>query len=320
MGYSLLGNNIQGVLTAGINNAVTAMNVTLDAGSKSYPAGIAAATPIHLTLSDPDNPLLNEIVKVTAATGANVTTMVRAQRGTTALTWAADTKVTLNLHAQDITERSDNAILAAGTAAAPSLIWGDPATGFYRSAENNIDATINGTNRLQLSSTGLLITTASIIVKNVESSAQIRATSYREASTQSSVRLDCSRGTETTPANLRTNDGLGAIQCYAWTSGTTLTYAAQLRFMAAENHSATATGSKFELSICPNGTTTPVAALTVGNDKAFVALGSAKVTTGFAAWNTTPPASQPAVPSGTDSAKITAIIAVLVGAGLCAAA
>ena len=314
MGYSLLGNNIQGVLTSGINNAVTAMNVTLDAGSKSYPAGIAAATPIHLTLSDPDNPLLNEIVKVTAATGANVTTMVRAQRGTTALSWAADSKVTLNLHAQDITERSDNAILAAGTVSAPSLIWGDAATGGFRSAENEIGFTINGTQRFNFNATGLQITGTSLQVMNSGAAASLRVTTYRDSTTQTSVNLYCARGTIDTPANLQSGDGAGTFQAIPWKTGVTFAVSGQCRFVATENHSATALGTKCVIYTTPNTSASQAIALEIGQDKTLRVVG------GFAAWNTTPPASQPAVPSGTDSAKITAIIAVLVGAGLCAAA
>lgn len=174
-----LANSIRGTLTAGINDAVTAMNVTLAAGSASYPADIDADNPIYLTIADADNVLLNEIVKVTAVTGANVTTMVRGQRGTIAQAWSAGDAVTLNLHAHDITEIRDFvkdvidddgnvtaadldvtgvATLAAGTEAAPGATLGDAATGVYRPALNEIAISINGTKRLHLTASGLAIT------------------------------------------------------------------------------------------------------------------------------------------------------------------
>lgn len=146
MAWNLLQNNVYGTLDAGINNAATTMNVTLVAGSKDYPAGISATTPMYLTIADPDNPFTNEIVKVTAATGANVTTMVRGQRGTTAQTWNSGAIVSLNLNYQDITERQDTINPLAGAVGAPSFYFStDTASGFYRSAANEICATISGT-------------------------------------------------------------------------------------------------------------------------------------------------------------------------------
>lgn len=99
---NLLGNNIRGTLSAGINTVVTEMDVILDGNSNGFPATPSAATPMYLTISDVDDPLLCEIVKVTAATGMHVDTMVRAQRGTSALVWSTGSIVSLNMHAQDV--------------------------------------------------------------------------------------------------------------------------------------------------------------------------------------------------------------------------
>ena len=99
---NLLGNNIRGTLGSTINTVSTAMTVILDGNSKSYPSGVSAYTPMYLTISSETDPLLCEIVKVTEVSGADVTTMVRAQRGTSALVWPTGSIVSLNMHAQDV--------------------------------------------------------------------------------------------------------------------------------------------------------------------------------------------------------------------------
>ena len=99
---NLLGNNIRGTLESGINTEETAMSVVLDGNSKSYPSGVSAYTPMYLTISSETDPLLCEIVKVTEVSGADVTTMERAQRGTSALVWPTGSIVSLNMHAQDV--------------------------------------------------------------------------------------------------------------------------------------------------------------------------------------------------------------------------
>jgi hypothetical protein len=151
MAWNQLENNVKGTLTTGIDASVTAMVVSLLAGSKSYPAGIDANNPIYLTLSSPSNPLSNEIVKVTAVSGSNVTTMVRAQRDTTARAWVAGTIISINLHAEDLEEmrayvKADGTYYApAGTAAAPAFTFtSDTDTGLYWKAANQLGVTANG--------------------------------------------------------------------------------------------------------------------------------------------------------------------------------
>jgi hypothetical protein len=100
---NLLGNNIRGTLGSGINTIATAMTIVLDGNSRSYPSGVSADTPMYLTISSVTDPMLCEIVKVTATSGENVTTMERAQRGTSALVWPTGSIVSLNMHAQDVT-------------------------------------------------------------------------------------------------------------------------------------------------------------------------------------------------------------------------
>jgi len=186
MGWNKLENNVKGQLATGINAAVTAMNVNLLAGSKSYPAGVDVDNPMYLTISSATNPLSNEIVKVTAHTGANVTTMVRGQRGTVAAIWPAASVVSLNLHAEDIEgiqafvgsdgtytgnvtgnlsgnvtgnvdgDLTGSVVLDAGTAALPSASFtGDPNTGLYHIGADQIGASTNSVLRLSISTTAI---------------------------------------------------------------------------------------------------------------------------------------------------------------------
>jgi hypothetical protein len=113
---------------------------------------------MYLTISLADNPMVNEIVKVTAATGANVTTMVRAQRDTLAQTWAAGSRVSLNLHAEDIETRQDICNPGAGAVGAPSIYLStDKTTGLYRSAANEWALTVSGVQKFKFSASALTV-------------------------------------------------------------------------------------------------------------------------------------------------------------------
>jgi hypothetical protein len=106
---------------------------------------------MYLTISSLTNPLLNEIVKVTAVSGANITTMVRGQRDTSALAWNTGSVISLNLHAEDIEAfqthiQSDGKYaLPVGTVLLPGLYFaGDTPTGIYRPAPLKIGFACNG--------------------------------------------------------------------------------------------------------------------------------------------------------------------------------
>jgi hypothetical protein len=102
--WNLLENNVKGILATGITAVATAMTITWDTNSKEYPEGVSDDYPMYLNISNPFNPLICEIVKVTDITGGAVAVMERAQRGTDARAWIAGSIVSLNLQAQDITE------------------------------------------------------------------------------------------------------------------------------------------------------------------------------------------------------------------------
>ena len=207
--------------------------------------------------------------------------------------------------------------LGAGTAAAPSLIFGDAATGGYRSAENEIGFAINGTQRFNFNATGLQVTGASLQVTNSGAAASFRIYTYRESAIQSSVTCCCARGTSAAPACLQSGDGIGSLQALAWTTGTTFVVSGQFRIVATENHSNTAIGCKAQIWTTPNGSTSQAVALELGNDKAMIAYGSAKITTGFAAWNTTPPASKPEITGDLSAYNETAFKAVITALAAC---
>jgi hypothetical protein len=216
MAWNQLENNVKGTLTTGIDASVTAMVVSLLAGSKSYPAGIDANNPIYLTLSSPSNPLSNEIVKVTAVSGSNVTTMVRAQRDTTARAWVAGTIISINLHAEDLEEmrayvRADGTYYApAGTAAAPAFTFtADTDTGLYWKAANQLGVTANG------SAVGFFASTGwnGAVVGNVTGNLSGNVTGNVTGNLSGNVVLPA--GTEALPSLALTGD----LNTGMWSSG-----------------------------------------------------------------------------------------------------
>lgn len=345
MAWNLLENNVRGRLTTGIDDVATTMLVTLDGNSKSYPAGISASTPIYLTLSDPDDPLLNEIVKVTAVSGANVTTMVRAQRGTLAQTWAAHSVVSLNLHAEDIETRQDTCNPGAGAVGAPSIYLGtDTTTGPYRSAANEwalaisgvqkfkfsagalmvpagsaaacainfgtagtglygssttVDIAVAGTQRASFSSSGISMFLDLIVQRDAASAISFYA--YNAASAHGRMNFYSARGTGASPANLNSEDEIGALMFRAWGTGTTFNYLSRITCFATEAHSSTAGGARLDFYVCPNTTIAPTLAMRIDQDKSILGYGSItatttlKATTSLGVWNATPPASKPEI-------------------------
>jgi autotransporter adhesin len=91
----ILKNNFSTTLAAGITAAQTAVTVASATGISTPAAGQG----ILLTLEDPLDPSVNEIVSVTAVSGTSLT-IVRAQDGTAAAIWPAGTKVELRLTAR----------------------------------------------------------------------------------------------------------------------------------------------------------------------------------------------------------------------------
>lgn len=81
----LYANNASGTLSAGITNASTTL--TLTAAPTAFPTPVPPQV-FYVTLTDAATQTLIEIVKVTAVSG-NVFSIVRAQDGTSALSWNA---------------------------------------------------------------------------------------------------------------------------------------------------------------------------------------------------------------------------------------
>ena len=105
-------------VATGINSSATTLAITGGTGAL-FPA-LTGAEYFYLTLEN--SSLVREIVKVTART-ADTLTIVRAQDGTTALSWVAGDIVSLRFNALAITESIGNAIQqtsAVGAALIPA--------------------------------------------------------------------------------------------------------------------------------------------------------------------------------------------------------
>lgn len=123
-------NNAQGTLASGINNAAT--SVTLGSGEGARFGTIGANQFVRATLRNSTGSVI-EIVNITAVVG-DVLTIVRAQEGTTAQSFAAGSTVSARwtaAGADRMTQRdADEAITGAWTFPAPSAA-GNPATKSY---------------------------------------------------------------------------------------------------------------------------------------------------------------------------------------------
>ena len=172
--------------------------------------------------------------------------------------------------------------LTAGTAAAPALTYGDSTTGGYRPAANQLGWAVSGVERLKLDSVDMSTTRSG-------GQATVTITSYSDSASLSSFRLYSARGTAASPSTLLANDVFAQLSARAWTSGTTFTQCGLFRFFATENHSATSTGSKFQLEVCANGGTTLSTGLIIDHDLTFTIPGALKHTgSTFGVLNSTP--------------------------------
>lgn len=133
-------NNAFGILLISINTSAT--SITLQTGQGANFPSLSAGDYFYATLIDTSNNL--EIVKVTARTG-DVLTIVRAQEGTTARSYAVGDRIELRLTAQNILDMlADGSLSGTGTipfaalSATPVNKAGDTMTGALTlTAENN---------------------------------------------------------------------------------------------------------------------------------------------------------------------------------------
>lgn len=121
-------------LSIGINASATTIIVELGHGAR-FPAPTAGDY-FYLTLENAS--LAREIVKVTART-TDTMTIVRAQDGTTALSWLAGDTVALRLNAAAINTMVNNSVRKTsntGSAVVPTGLQserdGSPAAGYFR--------------------------------------------------------------------------------------------------------------------------------------------------------------------------------------------
>jgi hypothetical protein len=110
-------NNAFGVLLISINTSAT--SITLQTGQGANFPSLGAGDYFYATLIDTSNNL--EIVKVTARTG-DVLTVVRAQEGTSARSYAVGDRIELRLTAQNILDMlADGSMIGAGTVPGTAL-------------------------------------------------------------------------------------------------------------------------------------------------------------------------------------------------------
>ena len=114
-------NNFVTTLNGAITSGATAMTLTSTTGLPTLSAGQS----FNLTLQTGST---IEIVQVTAWSGSNITTMVRAQEGTTAVAWANGVQVALRATANSFDRKPDApssptaySVICAGTTSAGQL-------------------------------------------------------------------------------------------------------------------------------------------------------------------------------------------------------
>jgi hypothetical protein len=158
--------------------------------------------------------------------------------------------------------------IGAGSAAAPALYLSTyTTTGLYSPAANQLGWAISGTQRALLSSSGLDVSGTRLQVTNSGAGGQINCYTYRDSTSLSSLQLFAARGSSASPACVQTDDAIGTVAARPWQTGTTFNTSGLLRFVAAEAHSATATGTKCQVYICANGDTAVALGLEIGQDK-----------------------------------------------------
>src|ERR1700679_3589397 len=124
MANLLYANNAVGTLSAPITNAATSL--ALNPGQAALFPNPSAPQVFYATLTDAATQTLIEIVKVTAVAG-NIFSIVRAQDGTSALSWNAGDIVSqraIRLEMQGWENAAEGAFAAQGTAITPSTTLG----------------------------------------------------------------------------------------------------------------------------------------------------------------------------------------------------
>jgi hypothetical protein len=124
MANILYANNAAGTLASGITNASTSL--TLNAGQAALFPVPSSPQVFYVTLTDAATQTLIEIVKVTAVSG-NIFSIVRAQDGTSALSWNANDIVsqrTIRLELQGFENAAEGLFGAQAVAITPSTTLG----------------------------------------------------------------------------------------------------------------------------------------------------------------------------------------------------
>ena len=148
--------------------------------------------------------------------------------------------------------------LAAGSASAPSLSFGDAATGWYGVSTGNLGVSAAGAQVWTLSATGLIqsIPGGGLSQINVlgEGTTQQNFSRYSNDANAPVLSFVHGRGTIASRAVVQTNDALGALQ-FSGYNGSSTTVAARMRGLLIETGTvgAAAMGGQLRFEICPIG-------------------------------------------------------------------
>lgn len=179
----------------------------------------------------------------------------------------------------------------AGAVGTPSVCFGTATTGLYGSS-TTVDIATGGTQR---ASFGGMTTIYTDLTVQRDAASALSFTAYNAAPAHGRMVFRSARGTGASPANLDNGDEVGGLLFLTWGTGTTFNYTGRILCVATEAHSSTAGGSRLDFYVCPNTTISPALAMRIDQDKSITGYGSIKAKTGLGVWNTTPPASKPAI-------------------------
>lgn len=213
---------------------------------------------------------------LTASAGTVGAPSITLGDATTGLYRSAENQIGVSISGSNkATFTSAGLSLPAGSAANPSLKFGDATnTGIYGTT-NSTRISIEGTARVHIQNSTLFDLPLVEMVSD-GNYFSLSLISYRSDFGHDYLYFQGARGTLASPACLNSGDSLGEIIAAAWqTDAPTRTFAncGILRFVATENHSSTAMGTKLQIYITPNGSATAELGLELDQDKSLIIYG-----------------------------------------------
>lgn len=229
--FSNITNNAKTTLNGAINAVVTACTV---ASGSSLPS-----VPFYATIFEND-PDVNEIVKVTAKSGTSITTMVRAQQGTAANSWA--------------------------NAANFQVLWTKTNVTELQSAINDIET------RLGSGTTDVTIATGDLDQERDGAVLNNTFTSYNAGATNLPWDFKISRGSKATPVIVNDLDEV-ALKFWGHDGSAFRQFAAIKAYINGTPGASDMPGA-LAFYVSPDGGVTPAVALTLAQDKSAAFAGA----------------------------------------------